>query len=338
VTRIEVAPPQRPIESFEQAFNTILDPGSRRRAGVPAAARDSVLCALHDNVEPAGTNDFANVDGAEKAAPDALANRAMNVFPVSVPEELTEQQLASALGVEIDEARAFLAAGKPVPVARSQSRQEAELIAALIRTCGMAASVVPDQNLNLSTDLARARRIELSSAELRVHHAGGCLMLAPSDIKLMVVGMLRNNRTDYTEGIAGMRGQSGSVLDSFEYRSEETLLDVYGASLDRSFRILADAFDYSGLLTPLAFRSELNFKAALEALCEASGAVVDSDFARVRRLLARAWPERTRTEARGVKRAGLAYRLVAKSSLLSSNRDQFDRYSRLRFVMKESKQ
>jgi hypothetical protein len=150
----------------------------------------------------------------------------------------------------------------------------------------------------------------------------------------MVVGLLRNNRTDYTEGIAGMRGQSGSVLDSFEYRSEEMLLDVYGGSLDRSFRIFSDAFDYSGLLNPLSFRSELNFNAAIEALSRATGAVVDSDFARLRRLLGRAWPERTRTESRGVKRAGLAYRLVAKSSLISSNRDQFDRYSRLRFVMK----
>jgi hypothetical protein len=151
----------------------------------------------------------------------------------------------------------------------------------------------------------------------------------------MVVGMLRNNRTDYTEGIAGMRGQSGNVLDSFEFRSEEMIMDVYGASLEESFRIASDAFDYSGLVNPLAFRSEMNFNAAIEALSRAApGAAVDSDFARLRRLLARAWPERARTEARGVKRAGLAGRLVAKSSVISTNRDQFDRYSRLRFVMK----
>jgi hypothetical protein len=333
VTQIEVAPPQRPIESFEQAFNTILDP-SRRRAGVQAAAGRSDhggIPALRDN---AGSDFSGTEHSGAHAIQETLPSRVADVFPAPVTYDLTEQQLASALGIELDEARAFVAAGKPVPVARSQSRQEAELIAALIRTCGMAASVIPDQDLNLGTDLLRARRIELGSAEIQVYHAGGCLTVMPSEINLMVVGMLRNNRTDYTEGIAGMRGQSGAVLDSFEYRSEEILLDVYGASLDQSFRILSDAFDYSGLLSPLSFRSELNFKASVEALSQATGAAVDSDFARLRRLLARAWPERTRSESRGVKRAGLAYRLVAKSSLISTNRDQFDRYSRLRFVMK----
>jgi hypothetical protein len=332
VTQIEVAPPQRPIESFEQAFNTVLDP-TRRRAGVQAAAGRSdhaAIPALRDNAPDLSGTEHS---GAQ-AIQEALPGKGVDLLPAPVTYDLTEQQLASALGIELDEARAFVAAGKPVPVARSQSRQEAELIAALIRTCGMAASVIPDQDLNLGTDLLRARRIELGSAEVQVHHAGGRLTLMASEINLMVVGMLRNNRTDYTEGIAGMRGQSGAVLDSFEYRSEEILLDVYGGSLDQSFRILSDAFDYSGLLSPLSFRSELNFKASVEALSRATGAVVDSDFARLRRLLARAWPERTRSESRGVKRAGLAYRLVAKSSLISTNRDQFDRYSRLRFVMK----
>src|SRR5690242_18114118 len=54
VTRIEVAPPQRPIESFEQAFNTILNP-TRRRAGVQAAAGrpdHGGIPALGENAEP----------------------------------------------------------------------------------------------------------------------------------------------------------------------------------------------------------------------------------------------------------------------------------------------
>jgi hypothetical protein len=59
---------------------------------------------------------------------------------------------------------------------------------------------------------------------------------------------------------------------------------------------------------------------------------LDSDFARMRALLARAWPERTRNEARGIKRTGISYRPVAKASMVSDNRDQFDRYSRLIFI------
>ncbi|HTF38531.1 MAG TPA: hypothetical protein VK651_09495, partial [Blastocatellia bacterium] len=56
------------------------------------------------------------------------------------------------------------------------------------------------------------------------------------------------------------------------------------------------------------------------------------DFAKMRRLLGRAWPERSRNESRGLKRTGISFRAVAQASVVSDNRDQFDRYSRLMFL------
>jgi hypothetical protein len=88
--------------------------------------------------------------------------------------------------------------------------------------------------------------------------------------------------------MGGRGGQSGNVLDLSEYRSDETLLDVYTASLDQSFRIKCDAFDYSGLVSPLSFRSEVNFRAGLVTLRAAlPDAKVDDDFAKMRGLLGR---------------------------------------------------
>src|SRR5262249_721375 len=114
---------------------------------------------------------------------------------------------------------------------------------------------------------------------------------------------------------------------------EETLLDVYTSNLETSFRIKADAFDYSGVVPALSFRAEMNFKAFLFALREAAtAAALDDDFARIRGLLGRAWPERTRNEALGIKRTGIARKPVAQSSVISDGRDQFDRYSRLMFL------
>src|SRR5215831_7504685 len=138
VTRIEAAPPQRPIESFEQAFNTIMAPGH-------ASVR-----AVQGKTEQAGM----------PALPGAL--------PAVPGRALPEEHLASALSIELDEARAFVAAGSPVPIARSQSAHEAELIAALIRTCGMTASVVADRDLRLGTDLVRARRVGLEAEQMQV--------------------------------------------------------------------------------------------------------------------------------------------------------------------------
>lgn len=253
--------------------------------------------------------------------------------PSANPNESVIAQFASALQIEPSEARAVAEAHKPVPLARSQTRSEAEMIAALIRTCGLRATVIPDEDLSLDRELIRARRLSLSDDRIAIHHSGGDLSIATSEVKLLVIGGLRNTRVDYTEGISGGRGNIGNVLDSSEYRSEETLVDCYADRVDRSFRIKSDAFDYSGMVAPLSFRADLNFHAALDTLRSAMPHVaVDNDFGRMSRLLDRAWPVRTKNEPRGIKRTGLAFRAVAQATLTSDNRDQFERYSRLMFL------
>jgi hypothetical protein len=207
------------------------------------------------------------------------------------------------------------------------------MITALVRTCGLRAAVIPDEEMKLGQELLRARRIAVSDDELRVFHSGGEIILSKAEIRLLVLGELRNVRVDYTEPLSGRGSQSGNVLDSSEFRSEETLLDLYASGLDQSFRIKSDAFDYSGLVSPLSFRSDVNFRAALAVLRAAlPDAKVDDDFLKLRSLLGRAWPERSRNESRSIKRTGLAFRAVAQASVMSDNRDQFDRYSRLMFM------
>jgi hypothetical protein len=245
-----------------------------------------------------------------------------------------ETALATALSMEVEDARAFIACAKRLPLCRSMTRPEAELIASLVRTCGLQSAVVEDAELELHREMTRARRVVIEADRVLVAHGGGAKALNAVDIKLLVVGVIRRNRTDFTEGIVNLTGQGSSLLDLFEFRSDQMILDVYGESLDASFRIRSDAFDYSGLISPMSFRAEVNFQAACKTLSEAAdGAEIDLDFARVRSLLARAWPERSRTESRGIKRAGLAHQPVAQSSIIRDNGDQFDRYSRLMFHM-----
>ena len=268
-----------------------------------------------------------NLDAAEHAF-----NTILEPSP-AVAADAAIAALASALKIEAGEAEAMIIANKRLPIARSQTRQEAEMIAALVRNCGLVAFVVADEELAIERELTRARHLIISEGQLAVQHSGGVLKIAASEIKLIVVGSLRQSRVDYSEGLTGMRTQSANVLDTAEFRSDETLLDVYGASMEQSFRLRADGFDYSGLVAPLSFRAELNFRAAVHMLEQAaSQATVDRDFARIRRLLERAWPERTHNEARGLKRKGIAYRPVALSSITTDNRDQFERYSRLMFL------
>ena len=300
-------------------------PRCQRRTA--AARGDCIYCGEHlpfSSILSAPPQ--RNIDPNEHAF-----NTVLEPFPARINESVVSS-LASALQIEVNEATALVNAGKPVPLARSQTRSEAEMILALVRTCGLRAVVIPDKEMKIGQELVRGRRIAIGDDEIRVFHSGGEMSLCKAEIRLFVVGELRNVRVDYTEGIGGGRGQSGNVLDSSEFCSEETLLDVYTTSLDHSIRIKSDAFDYSGLVSPLSFRSEVNFRAALAALrVEAPQAKVDDDFTRMRRLFSRAWPERTRNESRGIRRT-VTFRAVTQASVMSNNRDQFDRYSRLMFL------
>ena len=278
IQKIDVAPAPRLIDSFENAFNTVL-------------------------------------------IPSALSETAR-----------AEVALATALSMDLEEARAFIASAKRLPLCRTLTRPEAELIASLVRTCGLQAAVVEDAELELQKEATRARRIAIEGGRVLVAYGSAAKALDAAAIKLLVVGVIRRNRTDFTEGIVNVTGQGSSLQDLFEFRSDQMMLDVYAESLEDSFRIRADAFDYSGLINPMSFRAEVNFQAACKTLATAAPqAEVDLDFSRVRQLLNRAWPARSRTESRGIKRAGLAHQPVAQSSVISDNGDQFDRYSRLMF-------
>jgi hypothetical protein len=272
------------------------------------------------------------IDSAELAF-----NTILEPVSVAAPGR-AESLLAAALKVEPQQARAFIESRKPLPLARSQTSQEAEMIAELVRQCGLAARVVADEEMELHGERIQARRINRAADGIEVQHREDAFALASSEIKLMVIGMLRNTRVDFTEALPRMRAQSGTVLDTAEFFSEETLLDVYTSDLGRSFRIKADAFDYSGIVQPLSFRAEVNFGSLIDELrAIAPAAMIDRDFAKVGGLFARAWPERSRTESGGFKRAGLGLRSVSKSSVIKDNRDQFDRYSRLMFIFSADK-
>jgi hypothetical protein len=265
---------------------------------------------------------------------DRAFNAVLEPFPTQ-PNERVVLTLATSLQLDVSEIQALVAAGKPVPLARSHTRSESEMIVALVRTCGARAIVIADEELKLTHELLRARRIALSDDEIRVHHSGGEMTVNNAEIKLLVLGGLRNSRVDYTEGISGRRGQLGNVVDSFEYHAEEMLLDAYTARLDRSFRVKADAFDYSGLVSPLSVRADMNFHSAVARLrANSPRAIVDDDFSKLRNVLGRAWPERTRNESHGIKRT-VTFQAVAQASVMRDNRDQFNRYSRLVFVLLE---
>jgi hypothetical protein len=278
VAKISALPSQRILESYEQAFNAIIEPATSK--GLSQTAR----------------------------------------------------QFAEVMQIELLEAQLFLSATRPIPIARSQTCQEAELIVELARSFGLTAYVVADSDLKIGDELTRARKVTRVADQLQILHLNGEFRVAAADIKLMVLGGIKNVKTDFAEAAAGLGSKGGGVVDTAEFYSDAMLLDVYTADLESSFRIRADGFDYSSLVSPLFFRVELNFREVIKVLKGfAPQAIFDEGFPQVRSLLARAWPPRSHTESRGVKRSSM-FKRVSLSTVASDNRDQFERYSRLMFL------
>src|SRR5947209_5525739 len=100
--------------------------------------------------------------------------------PRAVASQAAIAALSAALKIDVGEAGEMIAANKRLPIARSQTRQEAEMIADLIRGCGLVAFVVADEELAVERELMRARRITINDGELAVQHSGGALTIAAS--------------------------------------------------------------------------------------------------------------------------------------------------------------
>ena len=205
-------------------------PRCQRRT--PAARGECIYCGAS---LPISTIESAPVQ--RTIDPGELAFNAVLQPGRAVADDSMVESLALALQLEPAETRALIDAAKPIPVARSQTRQEAEMICALLRSHSCNAAVVSDEEMQLHDELLRARRLELSESEIHVTHSAGKLVLAKSDVRLMVLGELSSKRIDYIEGLSRGQGRSGGVLDSSEYRSEEAMLDVYANALNSSFRI-----------------------------------------------------------------------------------------------------
>jgi len=114
----------------------------------------------------------------EAAPPQRNIDRTEHAFNVILEpvQKLTidsrEAALAAALRIELSEAQAFLACGRRVPLSRCQSRQEAEMIAELVRGCKLNTSVVADDELNIERELTRARRLVIEGDNINVYHVG----------------------------------------------------------------------------------------------------------------------------------------------------------------------
>ena len=240
---------------------------------------------------------------------------------------------AQLLNISSAELEKIIVAEVPLPLARTNTSAEAELIVKQLSSLGFEVKIVSDAELgSVESDVRSIRAATISESGMTLKQIGGSegVHVAWSEIVLIVSGRLLSKRVESAEQ-KHRRGEV-EVLEAAEFFTDEMVVDLYIKARAESFRIVATKFDFSslpgrGLLTAENFGKLLNL-----IRTNANEARYDDSYLRVRQNLDLVWHAEQRKGSAGWRRDRPGkYALEAITE--SSNVNQFTRYSRLRYLL-----
>ena len=250
--------------------------------------------------------------------------------------ELAEASLAAAaslLRLKVPALSRILSFGPPLPLSRVATPEEAALIGAGLRRCGIETVTVAHTELHLEVAAKKIRALEISDEALKLIPVSGSekVTMAWDEVTLVVAGRLILNRQETEE--RKRRGRKQTVA-SRQLSSDESVLDLYAKSDEGSWRVNSNNFDFSCLGSAKGMTTFANFAALFSLLRErATQAQVDDSYNQVRLALATVWPVEEQTRKGDWRRSG-AGKVDVATVTTTDNEAQFTRYSRLRHCLR----
>jgi hypothetical protein len=249
-----------------------------------------------------------------------------------VPDEIIDET-AALLKLLPEHVRPLLSQNVPMPVARTASREEAELVTERLRDLGLICTAVSDEDLGLlfsDNIVKRVRAMRFDDVVLTVQLAGGEeINVSWTDVILILPGRLIETRVETQERLT--RKPEKELLDTSEFFRDEAVIDLYTSTESLTWRVGANGFDFSCLGNDKALIVNENI-ARLQRLLvtRAVNAQFDDSYPRVRNLLELAWGTQQETQSSGWRRERPG-KLSVGLATTKSNETQFTRYSRLRY-------
>lgn len=256
------------------------------------------------------------------------------------PDQVTTEEViseaATLLKLSAENVRELMSQSVPMPVARTASREEAELVSARLRDLGLDCLALGDEDLGLSfsdNSVKRVRSMTFDDERVMIYQAGAAEVTEATwaDIVLIVPGRLFETRLEIKE--RKTRKTENEILDTSEFFKDETVIDFYTARHSSTWRVSAAGFDFSCLGREKALVANENIgKLQRLIVSKALNAKVDDSYARMRNLLELAWGTQSEMQPGGWRREGPG-KLSVGVATTRSNESQFTRYSRLRYVL-----
>ncbi len=258
------------------------------------------------------------------------------LFPVE--REVSTEILTDAaelLKLSTENVQQLMSQRVPAPVARTASREEAELVTLRLRDLGLRCVIVSDEELGLSpseTSVKRVRAMSFEDERVVISHSGSeQLSITWSDVILILTARLIETRLEIKERMT--RKKENEILDTNEFFRDEAVIDFYTAGHSFTWRVGATGFDFSCLGSEKALVVNENISRLRQLIiAKAVNAQFDDSYQRLRNLLELVWSTQPETQSSGWRRERPG-KLSVGVATTKSNESQFTRYSRLRYYL-----
>jgi len=259
-----------------------------------------------------------------------------NNILLPVEEEVTTEIVAEAAALSKlspENIRQLMSQGVPLPVARTASREEAELVNLRLADLGLRCVSVSDEELGLSSSdnvVKRVRAMSFDDERLVIYHSGTEeTKVSWSEVILILPARLIEKRLEIKERMT--RKKENEIIDTSEFFRDEVVIDFYTTRDGFTWRVSASGFDFSCLGSEKALVANENIgRLQRLIIAKAVNAQVHDSYGRVRNLLELVWSTQPETESSGWRRERPG-KLSVGVATTKSNESQFTRYSRLRY-------
>ncbi|HXQ70782.1 MAG TPA: hypothetical protein VN844_09860 [Pyrinomonadaceae bacterium] len=239
------------------------------------------------------------------------------------------REAATLLKLKEPDLERILAEGVPLPLARTASREEAELIVDRLQGLGFGIVTLVDEGI-----VRRVKSMAFEESQLVINsgHTKDEVPIAWSNILLLVPARLIEKRVEVKE--VKSRRAENEILDTSEFFSDEPVIDIYLSTYSETWRVSASGFDFSCLGSEKALVANENLTRLQRRLvAQATNARFDDSYNRLRPLLDLVWEPEQETKSSGWRRERPG-RLSLGMATINSNESQFTRYSRLLYYVR----
>ena len=258
---------------------------------------------------------------------------AYNNILLPVETELTADVISEAaalLKLSADDVQRIIAEKTPLPVARTASRAEADLVFNRLRDLGLQTIALSDDELGAADGFVkRIKSMSIDDNSVTLQQAGTeQVEVSWRDVVLIVTARLFVKRIEIQE--RKMRRGENEIVQSNEFSSDEAVIDIYSSTHPETWRVSANGFDFSCLGPAKSLIANENILSLQQLLAsKAPDAKVDDSYKRLRRTLDLVWGSQQETQSSGWRRDRPGKLSIGLTSS-TSNESQFTRYSRLR--------